>query len=145
MLSRRIAQYKLSNFLVLIMSMLLLTACFSGIIPPEARVALDPAGTATGIYKRGPLSVGYSYKNRQETLQISGDIDFQYSVDSLNVRLEFLDQEGKVIGRHLVYSSGYRTSGMGTTGRSFNTVVKIPDGTTAFTFSSSEKQRTGRR
>jgi hypothetical protein len=125
-------------------SLFILTSCFSGITPPEARVALDPAGIANATYQRGPLSVNYRYKSQQNMMQISGDVQFQRGVDSLNVSIEFLDQEGKVLKRHLVYSSGYRLSEMDKS-RNFAAELKIPDGATAFTFSSSEKERTGKR
>jgi hypothetical protein len=144
MLILKNAQQKLTNLLFLVSLMAMLTSCFSGITPPEARIALNPVGTATATFKRGPLSVDYRHKFQQNTLQISGEIHFQYAVDELNVRIEFLDQEGAVLSRHIVYSSGYRTSVMEKSGR-FDTEVKIPNGAVAFTFSSSEKQSASKK
>lgn len=144
MLINRNMLHNLVNFIVFVSSMFLLVSCIGGMTPPEARVALDPAGRATDTYKRGPLTVAYSYKSQNDILQISGDIQFNLGVDSLNVRLDFLDQEGKVVKQHLVYSSGYRIRGM-EGARRFDTTLKIPDGVTGFAFSSTEKQRTGNK
>ncbi|BHH86236.1 hypothetical protein LA52FAK_45250 [Desulforhopalus sp. 52FAK] len=111
----------------------------------DKRVTLAGKTTAAETYKNGPLTVNYEYKRVGDTLTISGSVGFPRSVDSLDVRIFFLDAEGLVIGKSLVYSSGYRSLAGRGSARTFRRNVDIPDGTVSFSFDETSRDRTSRR
>jgi len=115
------------------------------IIAQEKRVTLAEKTTVVETYKNGPLTVNYEYQRSGEKLTISGSVGFPRSVDSLDVRIFFLNGEGLVIGRSLVYSSGYRSLATRGSARTFRTNVDIPDGAVSFTFDETSRARTSMR
>lgn len=116
-----------------------------GPVSEDKRIALQEKSNGTETYARGPLTVDYEYKRAGDSLTMSGSIGFNRGLDSLDVRVLFLDGAGMILDRKLVYSSGYRSLAARESTRTFRRTVDIPPGATAFTFDETARERTSMR
>lgn len=114
-------------------------------VAEEDRILLSDNPDASGVYTSGPLTVGYQYQQSGDTLTISGNIIFRQSVDSLDVRMVFLDAAGLIVDRKLIYSSGYRSLTARDSTRTFRRSLLIPSGAVTFSFTESSVVRASRR
>lgn len=126
---------------------LFFTGCSMKNVPiAEAkRVALSSKTEIAEVYKSGPLTVTYEYQNAGEKLTISGSVEFRQSVDSLDVRIVFLDAAGLVLGKKIVYSSGFRSFASTNSTRTFRTNLEMPAGAVGFSFTESSVVKASHR
>lgn len=135
-------------FLVVVLSLCLFLAGCSmkhATVAEEKRVALSNKTETSEVYTSGPLTVTYEYQKAGDKLTISGNVEFRQSVDSLDVRIVFLDATGLVIGRKIVYSSGFRSFASKDSTRTFRTNLELPAGVVSFSFMESSVARSSHR
>ena len=114
-------------------------------IAVEKRISLLSQTEMSEVYKSGPLTVTYEYQKNGDKLTISGSVEFRQSVDSLDVRIVFLDATGLVLGKKIVYSSGFRSFASTDSTRTFRTNIEMPAGVVGFSFTESSVARTSHR
>ncbi len=135
-----------TTFIILlsIFSILLMGGCAGSdmLIPKAHRAPLPEPGNSSMSFQSNLLTVSYTYSRTGNQMTISGNTRISGGADSLDVRLLFLDQTGKVIEKNMVYSSGYRT---GKAGGSFHKTLTIPPAATGISFNYSSHPRSGRR
>ena len=113
--------------------------------PESERVQLFAGNERSEVYSKGPLDVDYRYHYSGGTFTVSGVVAYSQSVDSLDVRIVFLDSSGFILGKKLVYSSGYRTlASREDTTRTFRTRCEVPTGAAGFMFTGSSVARASR-
>ena len=111
-------------------------------VPVERRIQLVSGKIQEGVWKAQGLTVTYGYRINQKDLSLPGSIEIaggvKYdfgSTDSLDVWINFLDEEGKILNRRALYSSGYKTSRYGSKGGGFNEKLEPPSMTAGISFS----------
>jgi len=114
-------------------------------IAEEKRVALLSKTETSEVYKSGPLTVTYEYQKTGDRLAISGSVEFRQRFDFLDVRIVFLDAAGLVLGKKIVYSSGFRPFASTDSTRTFRTNLEMPAGVVGFSFMESSVAKTSRR
>lgn len=114
-------------------------------VAEEKRIELSAKTEASGVYSSGPLTVSYNYRQSGATLTISGSVDYRRRVDSLDVRMAFLDAAGLVLDKNIVYSSGFRSLASRDSTRTFRSSLGVPPGAVAFSFMESIVVRSSRR
>jgi hypothetical protein len=132
---------------VFILIVLFLAGCVGKhhMVPENERMQLFAGNERSDVYSKGPLTVDYKYQYSGSTFTVSGAVAYNKSVDSLDVRIVFLDPSGFVVGRKLVYSSGYRTlASREDTTRTFRTRCDVPTGAAGFIFTDSSVARASR-
>ena len=119
-------------------------------VPVERRIQLVSGEIQKGVWKAQGLTVTYGYRITQKDLNLPGSIDIagglKYdfgSTDSLDVWINFLDEEGKILNRRILYSSGYKTSSYGSKDRLFNEKLETPPKTAGISFSHVAMPRSG--
>ena len=135
-------------FLVAFVPMfLLLTGCSmkNATVAEDKRIALSNKTDVSEVYKSGPLTVIYEYQRAGNKLTMSGSVEFLQGVDSLDVRIVFLDATGLVLGKKIVYSSGFRSLASKNSTRTFRTNLEMPDGVAGFSFAESSRARASHR
>lgn len=113
-------------------------------VPENERVLLSVGSERSEAYTKGPLTVEYKYNYTDSTFTVSGSVEYSQRVDSLDVRIVFLDSSGYVLAKKIVYSSGYRTFASREGTRTFRTRLEVPAGTAGFIFTSASKDRASR-
>lgn len=88
-----------------------------------------------GIFKDGGLTLHYNYSLNGDKMSLTGDVSYRGSVDSLDVRILFLDPAGTVLQRRIIYSSGYRVYPPRRAERKIKTNLILPHGATGISFS----------
>jgi len=112
-----------------------------GFVPADDRILLDEKGAGQGSFRQDSLTVVYSYRLTEDNLTVSGDVDYTWAVDSLDVRLLFLDAAGTVLQKKIVYSSGYRVADSRKTERTFQQTMAVPPGAAGISFDYSAQPR----
>ncbi len=140
-------QRRVSLFVTVFIFMLLFAGCAmkSRPVTEDKRIALKEKTTAVETFKSGPLTVDYEYQRSGNTLTMSGSIDFRQSVDSLDIRVLFLDASGLILDRQLVYSSGFRSFAARDSTRTFRRQLDMVAGAVSFTFDETSRPRTSTR
>jgi hypothetical protein len=135
------------SVLAIVFILLFVSGCAmtTKIVPEDKRIMLAEKTATSETYSSGPLTVNYEYQRSGDTLTIAGNVEFRQGVDSLDVRIYFLDGEGLVLGRKLVYSSGYRSLATRDSTRTFRTKIDVPAGAVGLTFNESSVARTSQR
>lgn len=133
-------------FMVVFVS-LFFTGCamINATVAEEKRVLFSSKTEAADVYKGGFLSVIYEYQRTGDKLTISGSVEYRQSVDSLDVRIVFLDATGQILGKKIVYSSGFRSISRTDSTRTFRTSLEMPAGTVGFSFIDSSMVRASHR
>lgn len=132
-------------FLLIFISFELLGCSVVGrVVPVDNRILFGEKEHSQGSYSYGGLTVDYSYRLAGGNMNLAGQVYYGRAVDSLNVRLLFLDATGTVLQQKLVYASGYRVSSSQTTERTFKETLVVPPGATGISFSYSDSLRSGR-
>ncbi|GAB6194103.1 hypothetical protein [Desulfocastanea catecholica] len=111
------------------------------LVPVDERILFDGTGAGQGSYRQGGLTVVYSYRLAQGNITVAGEVDYSWGVDSLDVRLRFLDAAGIVLQEKIVASSGYRVADSWKTVRSFQQTMAVPPGAAGISFSYSAQPR----
>jgi hypothetical protein len=120
-----------------------LSACQSmGTAPitPDRLITLEPAGPHQGDADTGDLALAYIYQLKEGTvpeIQISGRIRSARSRgDKTSVYLNFVDSNGQVLDRKILFSTGYKQDVYVRRPSTFDTTLPLPPDTTAIAFSS---------
>ncbi len=111
------------------------------LVPADDRILLDEKGVGQGSFRQDSLTVVYSYRLTEGNLTVGGDVDYTWAVDSLDVRLLFLDAAGTVLQKKIVYSSGYRVADSRKTERTFQQTLAVPSGAVGISFDYSAQPR----
>lgn len=111
------------------------------LVPVDKRILFDETGAGQGSFSRDALTVVYSYRLAEGNITVAGEVDYIWAVDSLDVRLLFLDAAGSVLQEKIVYSSGYRVADSWKTERSFQETMAVPPGAAGTSFDYSAQPR----
>lgn len=121
-------------------------------IPPERREPLVEGENNQGNFSYGSLTVDYSYTvtgsnmiTGGSNMILAGKASYMGGVDSLDVRILFLDSTGVVLQQKMIYSSGYRSGNAKGSNRVFQKTLVVPPGSSAITFTSSVTDRSSHR
>lgn len=115
------------------------------VVPLDHRLPFNEQDNSQGNFSHGGLKVTYSYSLAGGSMTMEGQIDYRRSVDSLDVRLLFLDASGVVLQQKLVYSSGYRVGRSKKSDRSFHETMVVPTGVAGLSFSYNAQPRSSHR
>lgn len=115
------------------------------LVPVDDRILFDEKSAGQGSFRQGGLTVAYSYRLAEGNITVGGEVDNTWAVDSIDVRLLFLDAAGTVLQKRIVYSSGYRVARAWTAERSFQQTLAVPSGTVGISFDYSSQPRRGNR
>jgi hypothetical protein len=115
------------------------------VVPLDHRLPFNEQDNSQGNFSHGGLTVGYSYSLAGGSMTMDGQVDYRRSVDSLDVRLLFLDASGTVLQQMLVYSSGYRDGGSKKSDRTFRETMVVPPGVAGLSFSYSAQPRSSHK
>lgn len=105
------------------------------VVPAEKRVNLSEAITQE-IFKAEGLTVIYSYTLKDNIMSFSCSAAVRFKVQSFNVHLLFLDEQGAVLLQKRVFSSGDRFS---------DKTLDVPPGAVGISFNYSSEPYRGRR
>ncbi len=145
---------KMRSLLSLAQSMVLCTVVlvfFSGCavvgltIPDEKRITLVYNQQVNGNFKDDPLTVDYSYSLARNKIVMSGYANYTNRMDSLDVRVLFLDVAGIVLKQVVVYSSGYRMDVDRRSNLEFAKTIDLPVGVVGISFATSGQPRRSHR
>ena len=139
--------FKPISVLVMVLTLFFVSGCAmkNQTIAEAKRVVLTEKTSAAEVYTSGPLTVNYEYQRSGDKMTMSGSIEFRQSVDSLDVRIFFLADDGLVLDKKLVYSSGFRSMATRDSTRTFRLNLEIPAGTVGFSFDEISRARTSMR
>jgi hypothetical protein len=116
------------------------------VVPADHRLPFSEKDTGQGNYSYGGLTVEYGYSMSGEHMTMDGQVHYRGSVDSLAVRLLFLDASGTVLQQNIVYSSGYRVARYSRkTDRTFQETLVVPPGVAGLSFSYSAQPRSSNK
>lgn len=105
------------------------------VVSADKRVLFSEHTNSQGNFSDGDLTINYNYSLTGGKLHLAGDIAYRGSVDSLDVRLLFLDPTGSVMQQKIIYSSGYRVYTDWGVDRNFQAHLVVPPGATGISFS----------
>ncbi len=137
----------------------LLAACqsdgrlvFDKTMPPDKRIPLLDGGPHAGRADAGSAIVAYAYTRQPSPTQevvvnVKGHIlDVRFSATMVNIYLLALENDGKVLLRRLLYTSGYRPNTVYFRRTwSFDKTVTLPPETAALAIDSETRRSRGRR
>jgi hypothetical protein len=132
-------------YLLLLVSLGFLGCAVGRIVPVDDRILFDDKKTGQGSFSRNSLTVQYSYRLTGGKMTMDGRVDHSFPVDSLEVRLLFLDTAGKVLQQKLVYYSGYRLSWPWMAERTFQETLVVPEGAIGISFDYSAQPRSSQK
>ena len=115
------------------------------VVSVDRQVRFNDKGNSQGTFKSGQLTVDYSYRLAGENMILAGDVNYPESVDSLTVRVLFLDQSGAILQQKIVYYSGYRVFKPWATDRTFRENMVVPAGAGGISFSYSVQPRSSHK
>jgi len=139
---------------LLILVFLGITGCagVGSVIPLERQIPLVEAEKNHGSFKYGQLTLKYSYKLAGgskilagSNMILAGQASYNESVDSLDIRILFLDAAGTVLQQKVVFSSGYRTGDSRISDRVFQKTLVVPPESAAISFTSYAQTRNSHR
>ncbi len=142
----------LSDTKTLILSVLILISLgFSGcadmgrVVSLDKQILFQVKGDSRGNFTSGKLSLDYSYNLVGDNMKLSGVVNYDYSADSLTVRLLFLDGSGRIIQQKIIYYSGYRVSRSRINDRAFRTSFTVPPDALGISFDYSAQPRNSQK
>ena len=135
-----------------IFSILLLVFQYSCVSPgqmavaPERRIPLFESTPYEGTWESSDVALEYQYVKQTDVIQLSVTGEAKRGYDELNVWVLFVDADGKVLEKGIIYNSGFRsgTSKQRPHKGSIEKTFKMPLATSYIAFQSSSKQRLGR-
>ena len=106
-----VSNSKTAAIYLLIMVSLLISGCTAvgRVISVENRIMFSDTQSDQGTYSYGGLTVEYRYKLTGGNMTLDGKSHYRGGVDSLDVRLLFLDAEGRVLQQKIVFHLGRKT------------------------------------
>lgn len=111
----------------------------------DNRVLVSESKSNQGIFKDGGLTLRYNYSLNGDKMFLTGDVSYSGGVDSLDVRILFLDPAGTVLQRKIIYFSGYRVFPPWEAERKIQTNLIVPNGATGISFSYSARPRSSHK
>ncbi len=111
----------------------------------DNRALVSEKKSNQGIFKDGGLTVRYNYSLNGDKMFLTGDVSYRGAVDSLDVRILFLDPAGTVLQRKIIYFSGYRVFPPWGDERKIKTHLIVPHGATGISFSYSARPRSSHK
>ena len=114
------------------------------VVPLSQRMELVGTGAKDVVFKNRDLNVIYSYDIHGSLLNITGKTYKPQGLDSFDLRLMFLDNEGKVLQQNLIVSVGFRSGQMGPNELNFQKTLQLPANTSGISFNYSGFTRMGR-
>lgn len=94
--------------------LIVLIACQSSLsnspatIAPEARISMIKGGPYAGSWQSGDVLLEYQYYKHPGEINLSVNGKAKRKFDELKVWVLFLDDEGKILERKLIYARGFR-------------------------------------
>ena len=111
----------------------------------DNRALVSEKKSNQGIFEDGGLTVRYNYSLNGDKMFLTGDVSYSGRVDSLDVRILFLDPAGTVLQRKIIYYSGYRVFSPWEAERKIQTNLIVPNGATGISFSYSARPRSSHK
>lgn len=119
---------KLTPLFFLVLFSFMGCATYSRIIPESDRLPLLQKNNVIGTFLDQHARVAYRYNFDGRELDISGKVSARGSASTVQVWILFIGKSGKIVGRKILYASGYRSySTLGR--RTFAENYSVPDGT----------------
>lgn len=121
-----------------ISGMILLAGCSGFTIDEDARISLEKETPISGSYTDFDFIITYNYVFRQADPQQPGQLDLDFRLKrrrgfySLSVYVNYLDGQGRVLGKNAIYNLGNRSRTVQISEGPFET----PPGTVAIAFTS---------
>ncbi len=121
--------------------------------PSEKRVALQPGGPHKGTADTLAVVVNYRYhvettQPPERIMRIEGGISgYKIKAESMMLHINFLDDQGATISRHMVYALGHK-QGRDTFIRpktTFDKKFEVPPDSVSFAMSSMTRRSRGRK
>jgi hypothetical protein len=140
-----VGKYIVLSFIILMSLNVFGCSGVGRVVPAENRLPFSEKDTGQGNYSYGGLTVEYNYSMVGGHMTIDGQVHYRGSVDSLAVRLLFLDASGTVLQQKIVYSSGYRVSRSRMDDRTFHETLVVPAGVAGLSFSYSAQPRSSHK
>jgi len=142
-LLRKFYDYCSYNHILLfgVIGMVLLAGCSNIQIKEDLRIPLVKDVRQTGTYEDFDYIIDYRYVYKQESLQQPGEIDLTFGMRrkralySLTVWVNFLDPEGLILEKKVIFGLGNRTG----KGVSHKGPLQTPPGTVAIAFTSTAR------
>lgn len=101
-------------------------------VSPEQQIPLIRGERQHGTFTQGWESLSYEYVSEGESITLQGEVHSSRSINSIKVRLLFLNQQDTIIGGQFIYHSPYRTHRWRQSG--FQQTVTMPKGTENISF-----------
>jgi hypothetical protein len=114
-------------------------------VPAQNRILFDEKETSHGRFNKEGLTVDYSYRLAGGNITLDGQVYYTQSLDSLDVRLLFLDEGGNVLRQNIVYFSGYRVFRSWKSERTFHETLVVPQEAVGISFNYYAQPRTGQK
>ena len=111
----------------------------------DTRELVSEKKNIQGVYEEGGLIVRYNYSLNGDQMSLTGDVSYKEGVDSLDVRILFLDPAGTVLQQKIIYSSGYRVFPPWGAERKILINLTVPNGATGISFSYSARPRSSHK
>jgi len=134
--------------------MVCLVACQSGgivgkqVVEPENRIPLQDGGPHDGTIETFEMIFRYSYQTDDskapQAMHIRGGITrFKFPSEYVRIHLDFLNNEGLIVDRKLIYSASFKQRWVRNT--QFDTQVPIPSEAVAIAFATRAQPRESKR
>lgn len=111
----------------------------------DNRALVSEKKNIPGVFEEGGLIVRYNYSLNGDQMSLTGDVSYKEGVDSLDVRILFLDPAGNVLQQKIIYSSGYRVFPPWGAERKILVNLTVPNGATGISFSYSARPRSSHK
>jgi len=135
----------MKNSMMMIFFLVLGCSMVGSIVPTAQRLNLVETGANEMVFKNGNLNVIYSYDIQGTLFNITGRTNKPQGLDSFNLRLLFLDADGKVLQQSIIATVGFREDRRAASELNFIKTLQLPTNTSAVSFSYSGIARTGRQ
>ena len=125
-----------------VIGIVLLAGCSNIQIKEDLRIPLAKDARQSGTYEDFDYIIDYRYVFKQESLQQPGEIDLTFGMRrkralySLTVWVNFLDPEGLVLEKKVIFGLGNRTG----KSESREGPLETPPGTVAIAFTSTARE-----
>jgi len=133
----------MNSIMVVIFFMVLGCSMVGSIVPTAQRLNLVETNVNESMFKSGDLNVIYSYDFQGTLFKITGKTTKPQGLDSFNLRLLFLDAEGKVLQQSIIATVGFREDRRASPELNFTKTLQLPTNTAGISFSYSGISRTG--
>ncbi len=138
------AQILLFGMILILFASLTSCAVTNRFVAEENRILLTQDEAMRGTFNKGGQVVEYNYQLDGNTLKLNGRVYAHGNVNTLKVRVLFVDDKGYRLDEETVYYSGYRMYKTYGVPNIFQKVISLPQATDSFTFDLYVEYRTSR-